>query len=308
MLKAQPQASWTTGKPDTSDTPYTATPHMTGRVHWTHYSPTAPRANAKTLVFVHGACHNEAVWLIGQDNWVSYFTRLGYDVAALSLPGHKPSKGLVLFRTMEDYLLAMEVVANAVGGPLNRQVWVGHSMGGILVQFFLARQSDLGGVVVVDSPAPHRTLAVYLAFFRRFARRHLFVALRASLNTGAIFSSKALVRELLLGGDADDQVVADLRKHLGGETMRAIGEMRQMGRAPLALPGQKLLYLTAEQSAFFPSEIVEASANEYHAECQHVPGSHNIMMTKGGAKPAAEIIAGFIASLPVEEAPTAMSA
>src|SRR5690242_14484746 len=100
MIQSQILASLDTGKQNTADG---AVAHMTKSVHWTHYS-SQPRPGAKTLVMVHGACHNEVVWSLGPDNWVFYFTRLGYNVATLSLPGHKPSKGMVRLRSVEDFL------------------------------------------------------------------------------------------------------------------------------------------------------------------------------------------------------------
>src|SRR5262249_7961648 len=141
-----------------------------------------------------------------------------------------------------------------------------------------------------------RSLDPFMAFMRRLARRRPLLAVRASLNTGALFQSEARVRELLVGQEASAALVAALRKNLGGETMRTALEARKMGNAPLALPGDKLLYIAARQSAFYHGEV-EASAREYGAACVVVDGPHNLMMTAQGARPAAQAIEAFLARL-----------
>lgn len=272
---------------------YTATTYQAGGFHWTHYRAKEPGVGARTLVLVHGVGHNESLWTLLPDNWVTFFTSQGHHVIALSLPGHRPSQGSVRFRSIQSYLRAMRGPMEALGLADEQTIYIGHSLGGLLVQLLLARHPTLAGGIVVDCSAPHHLLAHYLVFYRRFFRKHPLVALAASVNPGALFCSSLLVRELLVGQDADEALVAALQKHLGRETSRAMIELLLFYRKRLPLPGHKLLYLAADDSAFFSTSDIEASAQEYDAAFLRVPGAHSIMLTSGAA-PAAQAIVRFI--------------
>lgn len=277
---------------------YSATEYMSGLVHWTHYRALRPRRGAQTVVLVHGAGHDEDVYSIGPTNWVRFFTERGHDVVTLSLPGHGKSRGSVRFRTMQSYLRALRCFVGVLGLADEQLIYLGHSMGGALVQMLLARYPDIAGVVVLDCPAPHRCIDSYLGSFRRLLRRHPFVSLASTFNPGVLFSSDQLVRELLVGDDASPEVVTALRKHLGSETGVAMLEMMRIKRAGLqSLPGHKLLYVAAASSAFFPTSDTEASAREQHARFLLVPGPHNLMLTSS-APLALQAILSFIAALP----------
>lgn len=278
---------------------YTATACWTGGLHWTRYQTKVPRAGAKRLVLVHGAGHNEAVWTLGAHNWVEHFTRLGHDVLAVSLSGHRPSLGHVTFKTLRSYVKDAHVPVEALGLADEEIVYIGHSMGGILSQGVLARYPHTAGCVVVECVALHHALDTYLPVMKRLFRRHPRTVLAAMISPGALFGSDTLVRELLLGEEASDEVVAALRPHLGGETAVATPEMlaaKLKGRQPL--DARKLLFVSARHSAFYPPAVVEASAREYGALHVVVDGPHNLMMSERSAMTGAQAIATFVANLP----------
>lgn len=273
----------------------------TGQVHWTLSRALQPKAGAKVLLFLHGAGHSEKCWFFGPNNLVSYFTRRGHDVIVLSLPGHRPSKGVVFWQTMSGSLKALEAVIADAGLSYEEVVLVGHSMGGIYVQCFLAEHPGLAGAVVVDAPAPHQVLAQFQKFFRRWGPKHPLIALLAAFNSGAMFCTKAQVRELLLGEDAPPALVDALKRTLGPETMRGGGEMRKLAQTRLELPGKKLLYLAVSHSAFFSPADIQASADEYAgATCVTVDGPHNLMMVEFSARQCEQAIEVFLASLTEE--------
>jgi pimeloyl-ACP methyl ester carboxylesterase len=298
MLTQHPQASLTTGKPGTSD--YIATEYMTGRVHWIHHQATQPRTGAPTLILVHGAGHNERVWQLGPNNWVQFFTRMGYNVVILSLTGHNPSEGLVTFQRLQRYVLDAHTPTEDLGLADSRVVYVGHSMGGIVVQMLLEQYPRTLGVVVVDSIAPHRAFSQYAPFLKHLARQHPLTFLASLVNPAAMFSSDALVRELLVGDEPSDALVSELQENLGGETSIAVIEMLALKHRGLTrLPGEKLLFISAQESAFFPPAECEASAREQGAQFVSVPGKHTVMLTASAIR-AAQAIATFVESLPTQ--------
>lgn len=282
---------------------YTATDCWTSGLHWTRYVPREPRPGAKTLVLVHGASHNEFVWTLGPTNWVNFFTRLGHDVIVVSLSGHRPSKGSVTFKRMRRYVQDAHRPVEVLGLADEEVVYIAHSMGAVVSQLLLAQYPRIGGCVIVDCVAVHRCLNAYLPALVPLLRRHPRTFLAATLNPAALFGSDALVRKLLLGEEASDEVVTAIRQHLGGETSLAMLSMlaaKLKGRLPL--DGKKVLFLSARGSAFFPPWMAEASARDYGAQFVAVEGAHNIMLTES-ALPAAQVIATFVASLELDHAP-----
>lgn len=284
--------------PDT--TAATATEYWTGGLHWTHYQPTAPRPGAKTLVLVHGAGHNEAVWTLGLYPWVSVFSELGHDVITVSLRGHRPSKGLVTIQTLGRYVRDAHTPVEVLGLADEQVVYIGHSMGGIVCQGVLTRYPRSAGCVIVDCVSFSRAFDTYLPFLRTLFRRHPRTALAALVNPAALFSSAALVRELLVGEDASDELVAALRPHLGSETAAAMREMLIAKLHQRRLDGRKLLFISAKRSAFYRTSEIAASAREYGTRYVVVDGPHNLMLVPSSALPAAQAIEAFLGSLEQE--------
>jgi pimeloyl-ACP methyl ester carboxylesterase len=288
---------------------YQAIEHQTGGLHWTHYCAMHPYSGARTMVFIHGAGHDGAIWTMGPAPWVTSFTRMGLDVIAVSLRGHGPSKGLATFQTLHRHVLDVHHIIQAAGVADEEAVITGHSMGGIVAQLLLARYPRIAGAVIVDCVAIHHAFATYLPFARTLFRRHPFTALASMVFPAALFHNTALVRELLVGNEASADLVAALRQHLGGETLVAMPEvLAQTLRGRLPLAGRKVLFLSARQSAFYPPAAIAASAREYGARWEIVDGPHNLMMRDPGATQAAQFIAEHLERLQASAAHPQMAA
>ena len=85
------------------------------------------------IIFVHGACHTALCW----QQFQAYFADAGYRSQSLSLRGHGKSEGraTVLSNRLSDYVADVEqVVRNDVKGPF---IFVGHSLGGSILQSYL---------------------------------------------------------------------------------------------------------------------------------------------------------------------------
>lgn len=278
---------------------FTVEEHWSGHLHWIRYRATAPRPGAQTLVLVHGAGHNEAVWTLGEHPSVSLFTELGHDVIIVSLSGHRPSKGLVTLQTLGRYVRDAHTPVEALGLADEDVVYVGHSLGGIVVECLLERYPRTAGVVVVDCVAFHHAFDNYVPFLRSFFPHHKLTTLKALFNSAALFETDDLVRELLLGPNASDDLVRELRPHLGRETVLfTIAMVVAKFRGKRRVPGQKILFVLAGRSGFCSSSVGEASAREYGARAVVVDGPHNLMMVPGSALLAAQAIEAFVAGLP----------
>ncbi len=108
------------------------------------------------LLLVHGASHGAWCWEL----WQEKLPGLGWESHALSLRNHPDSEPVEeeTFRTrlgIADYVDDVAAVAGQLAAP---SVVVGHSMGGMVAQSFVARQLESGqpvaGLVLLASAAP----------------------------------------------------------------------------------------------------------------------------------------------------------
>ena len=89
-------------------------------------------ADARAVVFVHGAAHDHTVWTMP----ARYFARHGLRVLAPDLPGHGRSEGPAL-ETIEALADWLARLLDAV--RVETAAIVGHSMGALVAQAFAAR-------------------------------------------------------------------------------------------------------------------------------------------------------------------------
>ena len=103
-----------------------------------------PRADAPTILFIHGAGFDHAVWVMP----ARYFARHGYRVIALDLPAHGRSPGPAL-----DSIEAMaDCVADVIGALApTPAIVVGHSMGSLVALACASRHADKVERMVLNS-------------------------------------------------------------------------------------------------------------------------------------------------------------
>ena len=106
------------------------------------------RTKQTPLLLQHGAWHGAWCW----ENWLGHFADLGYEVHALSLPGHGASplgKSHINLYTLDDYAACLAEVADQISPA---PVIVGHSLGGAIVQRFLETRTAPAPVLLATLP------------------------------------------------------------------------------------------------------------------------------------------------------------
>jgi len=109
----------------------------------------ATRTHKTPLLFQHGAWHGAWCW----QQWMDYFSSLGYEVHAISLPGHGNSstnKGHINFYTFKDYVQTLAAEVETISP---RPVVIGHSLGGAILQKYLESHQLPGAVLLATLPA-----------------------------------------------------------------------------------------------------------------------------------------------------------
>ncbi|WP_372736914.1 alpha/beta hydrolase, partial [Nocardioides sp.] len=150
---------------------------------------------AAPLLFVHGAWHGAWCW----ENFTDYFSARGYDCWALSLRGHGGSAATPLRFTgprLHHYLDDIATVARTLPAP---PVLLGHSMGGALVQLYLAESAathPAAAAGLLASMPPSGVLKVTLKVAR--TKPGTFAAANLTGDLGRLVGTPELVRTLFL--------------------------------------------------------------------------------------------------------------
>src|SRR5208337_1384795 len=108
--------------------------------------PSGNSASHPPVLFVHGAYCGGWVW---NERFLPYFAEQGYASHAVSLRGHGQSEGILAWASIDSYV---EDIARAAADIEGDPILVGHSMGGLLVQHYLADHPAKAAVLLATLP------------------------------------------------------------------------------------------------------------------------------------------------------------
>jgi len=230
----------------------------------------ANRAHRTPILLQHGAWHGAWCW----EYWLDYFASLGYEVHAISLPGHGSSslnKGHTNLYTLCDYV---GTLAHAVDTIAPAPVVVGHSMGGAILQKYLERHRLPGAVFLATLP----TSGMW-GMILRLVRRHPAAILKGmlTLDTYHWVGTPELARDLFLGTDTAIDVDR-FHKRLVRESV-ALGLQLMFPFARLNKTASPVLVLAGEKDAIFTLAEERATAEKYKGAFVLFEGqAHNLML------------------------------
>ena len=248
-------------------------------------APTEPKSTP--LLFVHGAWHGAWCW---DEHFLPYFADHGYAAHAISLRGHgwsESNKSLKVLR-LADYVADVAQAVDELGAA---PVLIGHSMGGLVVQKYLAGGSAAGGVLLASVPVKG-----VLATTLRIARRHPVAFAKANLTWSLwpIVATPELAREAFFGGAMADDDVARYHERLQDESY--LGYLDMLFRLPkperIEVP---MLVLGGEQDTIFRPKEIRATAAAYGVEPVLFPGMAHDMMLEPGWQDVADTILAWLA-------------
>jgi alpha-beta hydrolase superfamily lysophospholipase len=247
------------------------------------------------IIFIHGMFLTAKCW----DEWVGYFTRLGYDCEAVAWPHHEgepvalrshPPEGLGTLGLEDLYGFFRAVVRREAEPP----VVIGHSLGGLIVQRLLADKLVRAGVGIA-SVAPNRMLAFDWGFMRNTASiTNPFAGDEPFEMTPELFH-RNFANTL---GEAESRPYFDtLAVHESRQVLRDV--MAHEGEIDLAAPHAPLLLIGAKEDEIIPSSLVRRNAHAYedgrfHHEFAEFSGRGHLLCNQPGWEEVAEKIANWL--------------
>jgi pimeloyl-ACP methyl ester carboxylesterase len=244
-------------------------------------------AGQPPLLFVHGAWHASWCWT---EHFTDYFSDIGYRSYALDLTGHGASPGNLRTARIDRYVTDVRRVAIELPSS---PVLVGHSMGGLVVQQYLARYRATAGVLMAPVPSIGAIGATW-----RVATRHPLAFLRANatLTLGPIVDEPDRAISLLFGPDMDPEDARLYATRLQDESYLAYLEMIFELPRPSRVHDPVLVLGASQDAIFSPSEI-HATARAYGTEAIIFPGMGHDMMLEPAWRDVADAMAIWIGKL-----------
>ena len=238
------------------------------------------------VLLVHGAWHGPWCW----DDFGDHLRAGGHEVRAVRLRGHDGSPGRIWHR-MHHYLDDVERAAAEFAEP---PVVVGHSMGGLLTQRYLERNSAPGAVLVAAIPP---TGAIRVAA-RLAARDPLaFVKVNLLLRLWPFVGTSARVRELFFTPETTQAVVDDCEARLQDESYPAFVDMVvHSWRRPRRVAAP-ILVLGAERDGIISVDEVHRTARAYGTAAEIFAGMGHDMMLDQGWQTVANRVDAWIVGL-----------
>jgi len=241
------------------------------------------------ILFVHGAYVGAWCW---DEFFLDWFAARGYDAHALSLRGHGASEGrgeLDAF-SLADYARDVAHAAQSLPRP---PVLVGHSMGALVVQKYLERET--GGAapaVVLACPVPSFGL-LPSSFSLAFTRPALFANLNAVASGGR--ASPEALGEAFFGGAPDPALLERCWRRTQRESRRALLDMAGWGLpSPWRMQRPPTLVLGAQKDALIPPAQARSTASLLGAEYCELPALGHAVMLDEGWEGAAQSIADWL--------------
>lgn len=242
------------------------------------------------LLFVHGAYSAAWCW---EKYFLPYFAKQGYPSYALSLRGHGASAGhaQLPFASLANYVADVQHIIQHLPQP---PILIGHSMGGLIVQKYMASGHPYQAIVLMASVPP--TGLWLSSFYLSITSPTLWWQLGLIQNISLKFTTPFLARKLLFSETMPDHLILDYLNLTQNESQRAIMDM-----FGLDLPQQKpphfnspILILGAAQDALFPRPLIQQTASIYDQKPLILPNLAHLMMLDLNWQTAADTIINWL--------------
>ncbi|MDQ7990575.1 MAG: alpha/beta fold hydrolase [Candidatus Dactylopiibacterium sp.] len=250
-----------------------------------HRTPSgAPRATP--LLFLHGAYSSAWLW---DQHYLPWFAGQGWASCAPSLRGHgaSPGRAQLARHSLDDYV---DDLAGVIAAMPVKPVVIAHSMGGLVLQKYLERDT-LPGVVLLCSVPPHGLLGATLQLMLTRPR----VLFELNRLIGGLAPDLATVRDALFHQPVPRATLEACLAHFQPESLRAVWDMSGFALPCLArMHRPPMLILGAAHDALIPPLQVEQTGLWFGQPVAILPGHGHALMLEPDWQPAARRIAAWL--------------
>jgi pimeloyl-ACP methyl ester carboxylesterase len=244
------------------------------------------RTHDTPLLFLHGAWQGAWCW----ERFLDDFASRGYEVHAISLPGHGGSaitKNHINKYRLKDYL---QCLATEVDKIEPTPIVTGHSLGGAVLQKYLETHHLPGAVLLATTPSGGAAKSL-VRMFLRYPR--VVTKMLLTWNAYVMVDSPTRVKAMIFSKDNPSDV-NEVHRRLGDESM---GIMLPL-LFPWTLKSKKVrspvLVLAGEKDLLFTAAEQRRTADALKATFKVFPGQAHQMMMEPAWREVAEAIDAWI--------------
>ncbi|KAI5684287.1 hypothetical protein M9H77_05515 [Catharanthus roseus] len=260
------------------------------------------------LVFVHGSFHAAWCWA---EHWLPFFSQNGYDCYALSLlgQGESDAPGGSVAGTLQTHAGDVaDFVQKEVELP---PVLVGHSFGGLIVQYYIANMRSnntqgnenmhpyLAGAVLVCSVPPSGNSGLVWRYL--FSKPIAAFKVTRSLAAKAFQTSLPLCRETFFSASMEDQLVLRYQKLMTESSRMPLFDLRKLNASlpvpSVKDPSLKIHVLGAKDDFIVDMEGLQETGRFYGVSPVCLEGIAHDMMLDISWQKGAESILSWISGL-----------
>ena len=257
-------------------------------LHGTIY--THSNQDSKILLFIHGAWHSSFYW---EKYWLPYFQSKGYSCCAFDLRSHgkSKSKGSFRFISINNYVEDLQDVINELKKEYNDIILLAHSMGGLIAQKYLAKNTN--GISKAILLAPAMSWGVRAFTIRSFFHHPLqYIKMNITLSPKVVANNFKIYKESFFCSETDDNLLREYQSQAQNESYRAIISMhfnqvkfKKVKTPILIIGGRKDLIFSEKNLLKLTSKFPNAESLFFDET------GHNMMLEKNWSTIADSIIA-----------------
>jgi pimeloyl-ACP methyl ester carboxylesterase len=252
------------------------------------YHPAKTGLQLHPMLFVHGMSHAAWCW---EEEFIPYFTALGYDCYALSLRGHGASEGAERLRwsSIKEYEQDVEWAIRKIG---KLPIVFGHSMGGFILQKYILKHDILPAYIGVAAVPNTGMLRGALNLLSSYPWAFLMGNL--TLSTLPFVQSEAIVRDMCLTPGASTEKVREVQSRLQGESYRAFLDMVLLNHHAARKVDTPMLHLhTTLDKVLFEPEM-RACAEKFGADYHQFSNVGHDMFLDDNWREVADYISAWL--------------
>lgn len=258
----------------------------------------ASNGNSKgTLLLLHGACHAAWMW---ENNFAPWYAQNGFDVYAMSLRNHGESDYSANLKniSIKDYVEDLSTVINEINKPL---YLIGHSMGGFIIQHYLAKEHNrVIKAVLLCSVPPHGLWRIAVKTLWHFPLA--FVKGNFTRSLKPIFKDPAIASQYIFSGKATIEQSTAIAERLQDDSYRAYIDSLLLDLPKSQKVKTPIMVIGGEDDFLFGPKDIKATAAAYQVTPHIIKGApHNLMMQPGWENSAQLILDFFNLGVPAKE-------